>query len=54
MYVIEMNNYIYLVPFVEDIKDKIFLKTIFPHRKATKNILSRRVMAYDKKKTSYF
>ncbi len=35
MYVLEVNEYIYLVPFVEDDK-KIFLKTIFPSRKATK------------------
>ncbi|MEI8296085.1 MAG: hypothetical protein WCG04_06150, partial [Alphaproteobacteria bacterium] len=38
IYVIEMHSYVYLVPFVED-KDKIFLKTIFPHRKATKKYL---------------
>jgi len=32
---IEMDNYIYLVPFVMD-DDKMFLKTIIPSRKATK------------------
>ncbi len=35
MYVLEVYEYIYLVPFVEDDK-KIFLKTIFPSRKITK------------------
>ncbi len=35
MYVIELNDYIYLVPFVEQ-KGRIFLKTAFPNRKATK------------------
>ena len=33
--VVEINNYAYLVPFVEDDKGK-FLKTIIPSRKATK------------------
>jgi len=35
---VEINNYVYLVPFVED-KEKIFLKTITPNRKATKKYL---------------
>ena len=38
MYVIEINNYAYLVPYVED-DTKIFLKTIIPNRKATKKYL---------------
>jgi len=39
--IVEINNYAYLVPFVED-KEKIFLKTIIPNHKATKNyILSK-------------
>lgn len=38
MYVIEYDNYAYLVPFVED-KEKIFLKTIIPSRKATRKYL---------------
>jgi len=38
VYVVEIANYIYLVPFVED-EDKIFLKTIIPSRKATKKFL---------------
>ena len=41
MFVVEINNYIYLVPFVED-EEKVFLKTIFPSRKATKKYLTRR------------
>lgn len=38
MYVVLVVDYVYLVPFVEDDK-KIFLKTIFPSRKATKKYL---------------
>jgi len=38
IFVIEYNNYAYLVPFVED-EQKIFLKTIIPSRKATKKYL---------------
>lgn len=38
MYVIDINNYAYLVPYVES-GDKIFLKTIIPSRKATKKYL---------------
>lgn len=35
IFLININNYIYLVPFVEN-NDEIFLKTIIPSRKATK------------------
>lgn len=38
MYVIEINRYAYLVPFVET-EEKIFLKTIFPSRTATKKYI---------------
>jgi uncharacterized DUF497 family protein len=38
IFVIEFNDYVYLVPFVETEKE-IFLKTIFPSRKATKLFL---------------
>ena len=38
MAVLNINNYIYLVPFVENSKE-IFLKTIIPSRKATKKYL---------------
>ena len=41
MYVIEIDSYIYLVPFVKE-KNYIFLKTIFPSRKATKKYLNER------------
>ena len=40
-YVLDINNYIYLVPFVED-DDKIFLKTIFPSRKHKKFYLNKK------------
>ena len=35
MYVLEIDNYAIIVPYVED-DDKIFLKTAFPSRKFTK------------------
>lgn len=38
IYVIRIEEYAYLVPFVEDDK-KIFLKTIIPSRKATRRYL---------------
>jgi hypothetical protein len=38
MLVIEIQNYVYLVPFVEDNEGK-FLKTIIPSRKATREYL---------------
>ena len=40
MFIVEIYAYAYLVPFMED-EEKIFLKTIFPSRKATKFYLSR-------------
>jgi uncharacterized DUF497 family protein len=40
IFIIELNNYVYLVPFVEE-KEYIFLKTIIPSRKATKKYLKR-------------
>lgn len=36
MYVVEINNYAYLVPFVRKDEHTVFLKTIFPSRKARK------------------
>ncbi len=36
IYVVDIVGYVYLVPFVRQAKDKIFLKTIFPSRKLTK------------------
>lgn len=38
MFIVEINHYIYLVPFVEE-GEKIFLKTIIPSRKATRKYL---------------
>lgn len=40
MYIVEINGYAYLVPFVKD-KNKIFLKTIIPNRKAQKKYLDK-------------
>ncbi len=39
MYIVDIEEYAYAVPFVEDEK-KIFLKTAFPSRKFTKKYLS--------------
>lgn len=41
IFVVEYENYAYLVPFVED-ADKVFLKTIIPSRKATKKYLGEK------------
>ena len=41
MLVFNIDDYIYLVPYVEN-KDEIFLKTIIPSRKATKDYLERK------------
>jgi len=38
IFIIEINNYVYLVPFVEN-DEKIFFKTIIPSRKATKKYI---------------
>jgi hypothetical protein len=38
IYVIDVGGYVYLVPYVRNEK-KIFLKTIYPSRKATKEYL---------------
>ena len=39
IYVIDLNGYVHLVPFVKKDKDTVFLKTIFPSRKLTKQYL---------------
>lgn len=39
MYVVNINNYVCLVPFVKKDEHTVFLKTIFPHRKLTKQYL---------------
>lgn len=41
MMVFNIEDYIYLVPYIES-EDEIFLKTIFPSRKATKNYLEKK------------
>lgn len=38
MMVVDIQNYAYLVPYVQD-AEKIFLKTVIPSRKATKTYL---------------
>ncbi len=38
MFIVNINNYAYLVPFVEN-ESEIFLKTIIPSRKATRKYL---------------
>ena len=38
MFIINISNYAYLVPFIED-EHKIFLKTIIPSRKATRKYI---------------
>jgi len=38
IFIVNINEYAYLVPFVED-EEKVFLKTIIPSRKATKKYL---------------
>ncbi len=39
LYVIDINEYVYLVPFVKKDEGEIYLKTIFPSRKLTKKYL---------------
>jgi len=38
-FVVDVENYVYIVPFVEEDKYTIFLKTIYPSRKHTKYYL---------------
>jgi len=40
MFVIDISDYIYLVPFVET-ETEFFLKTIIPSRKATRDYLGK-------------
>jgi hypothetical protein len=42
IYLIDINGYIYLVPFVRKDKQTVFLKTIVPSRKLTKKYLGKR------------
>lgn len=41
LFFVNINNYIYTVPFVED-ENRIFLKTIYPDRIATKLFLGEK------------
>ncbi|MEE4357396.1 MAG: toxin [Desulfococcaceae bacterium] len=41
VYVVNLNEYIFLVPFVED-ENTVFLKTVIPSRKAVKQYLKKR------------
>lgn len=41
VFLVPIDGYIYFVPFVIE-KDVIFLKTAFPHRKATKQYLKEK------------
>jgi len=41
MYVVKFNNYAYLVPFIKENDKSIFLKTIFPSRKAAQKYLKK-------------
>ena len=42
MYVIDIDGYVYLVPFVRKDQENVFLKTIFKSRKMTKQYLSEK------------
>jgi hypothetical protein len=39
IYIINIDDYVYLVPFVKKDEQTVFLKTIFPSRKLTKQYL---------------
>jgi uncharacterized DUF497 family protein len=41
-FIVLLDNYVYLIPFVED-ETKFFLKTIIPSRKATKKYLKNKM-----------
>lgn len=38
VFIVEINNYAYVVPYIEN-NDEVFLKTIIPSRKMTKKYL---------------
>ena len=40
MFIVKIEDYVYVVPFAED-DEKIFLKTIYPSRTATKKYLKK-------------
>jgi len=42
LYIVEISEYVYVVPYVTDKKRKVtFLKTIYPSRKLTKKYIKR-------------
>ena len=41
IYCINIDNYIYVVPYIPEGKDSIFLKTIYPSRRKTKELLNK-------------
>jgi len=41
LFIININNYVFVIPFVED-NEKYFLKTIIPSRKETKKYLLKK------------
>jgi len=43
IYIIIIHDYVYIVPYVED-DTKIFLKTIFPSRKYTRDFIEKGVV----------
>ncbi|OGT06820.1 MAG: toxin [Gammaproteobacteria bacterium GWF2_41_13] len=47
MYVVKVAGYVYLVPFVKKDHQTIFLKTIFPSRKAKKHYLNSEEIGND-------
>lgn len=49
IYVLDIDNYVYLVPFVKKNSQTVFLKTIFPSRKFNKQYFSNKVIKNDKK-----
>lgn len=42
VYVVNIDQYVYLVPFVKKSENSVFLKTIFPDRKMTKRYLGEK------------
>jgi len=40
LFVVNIDNYAYLVPFVED-DEKVFLKTVYPSRKYTRQYIEK-------------
>lgn len=50
IYIVQMNDYVYLIPFREIDAETVFLKTIFPSRKAKKIYLKNEVLHEDEDK----